>query len=343
MAAPAGVRSGRTHWRPPIRLPQRYLLPALICALVSVAGYFQATGINHLLESALMPELDLVLAQADRSDPSDLASASAVAHVSAQPIIKRNPFDSITGPLDAKPKGPEEAPKQTLDLSDPLGAPECDGVVVLATTESTDPEWSMAVVKGPGEPEGHVRRIGDSVAGRQIAYIGYNQRDLSPAVWFVNPTSLCQVALFDDEPPAKPKKKATKPKRSPRKRGRGPPPVPKEIAKKIQRVSATEFNVDRSAVDAILEQHAQLMKSARITPVKKGKEVVGIKLLRVKGNTLLGTLGFKHGDTLAKINGYDMTSPQKALQAYAKLRTASRIDVEIERGGKPMTVTYNIR
>ena len=103
---------------------------------------------------------------------------------------------------------------------------------------------------------------------------------------------------------------------------RGAPPVPAEIADKIQKISETEFQVDRSVVDKILENQAQLMRSARIVPEQKDGKIVGIRLFGIRPDTLLGTLGLQNGDRLEQINGFDMASPEKALEAYARLRTA---------------------
>jgi general secretion pathway protein C len=119
--------------------------------------------------------------------------------------------------------------------------------------------------------------------------------------------------------------------------------VPPEIAAKIHKVSDTEFNVERSVVDQILENQAEFMKSARIVPEKEGDKVVGIRLFGVRQDSLLGTLGLENGDRLQTINGFDMASPEKALEAYARLRTADRLTITVNRKGKPMNIDFNIK
>jgi general secretion pathway protein C len=42
-------------------------------------------------------------------------------------------------------------------------------------------------------------------------------------------------------------------------------------------------------------------------------------------------------------SGFDMASPEKALEAYARLRTADKLTVSINRGGKNMNLDYNIK
>ena len=119
--------------------------------------------------------------------------------------------------------------------------------------------------------------------------------------------------------------------------------MPDDIASKIQKVSANEFNVDRGVVDKILENQAELMKSARIVPEQKDGKTVGIRLFGLRPDTLLGTLGFQNGDRLETINGFNMASPEKALEAYARLRTAGNLTVKINRRGKPQTIDFNIK
>jgi general secretion pathway protein C len=100
----------------------------------------------------------------------------------------------------------------------------------------------------------------------------------------------------------------------------GETPVRTEIASKIQKVSANDFNVDRQVVDRILENPVELMKWVRIVPEQENGRIVGIRLLGIRPDTLLGMLGLENGDRLASINGFDLTSPETALEAYARPR-----------------------
>ena len=126
--------------------------------------------------------------------------------------------------------------------------------------------------------------------------------------------------------------------------GRGPPTVPADIASKIQKISETEYQIDRSVVDKILENQAELMKSARIVPEQKDGKVVGVRMFGIRPDTLLGTLGLQNGDRLESINGFNMASPEKALEAYARLRTASSLkNVKVNRRGQSMSIDYQIK
>ena len=51
----------------------------------------------------------------------------------------------------------------------------------------------------------------------------------------------------------------------------------------------------------------------------------------------------QNGDTIKAINGLDMSSPDKALEIYTKLRYASHLSVSVERRGENTTLDYSIR
>lgn len=312
--------------------------PFVVGSLLAVTAWLQASGISALVGASLVQ--DAPLAPARRFEPAPVAAAE---EPSAEPILARNPFDSVTGPLLAEPDG-ENPRKLRAQPIDPLGAPKCDGVRVDATTESLDPMWSIAIVQGPGEKRGRVRRVGDMVAGKKVAYIGFNPRERGPAVWLLGEGDgvLCQSLLFDEEPKPKAPPPKAKPKRAKTKQ-RTPPPLPKEIADKIERMSDTEFGVDRSVVDVVVRDYSKLLRGTVVKPVTKNGQVIGVRLSRTTPQSLLGRLGLKNGDVVRSINGFRLTGPEKALQAYARLRTASDIRVEVERGGKPMTIDLHVR
>jgi general secretion pathway protein C len=123
----------------------------------------------------------------------------------------------------------------------------------------------------------------------------------------------------------------------------GAKPVDPSISKGIQKVSPNEYNIDRAVVDKILENQADLMRQARIVPEQENGRVVGIRLYGVRADTLLGTLGMQNGDRLQTINGFEMASPEKALEAYARLRTADKLTISLNRNGQNMNIDYNIK
>ena len=326
----------------------RKYFPVLVLALLALAAYFEASGASELVGAAFIaPAPSGSAGQLGAHAPSTFAGR--VEQRSAEAIIDRNPFDSVTGPLNAKPiETPASTPKpEELSTKDPLHADPCEGITAFIITESTDRLWSVAALQGTGEPRPRMRRVGDDVAGKKVEYIGYNPAKNSPSVWLSGPGALCQTLLFRTAPPppapgAAPV--AAAPAEAPAApAGRGAPPVPPEIASKIQKISDTEFHIDHAVIDNILEHQAELMKSARIVPEQKDGKVLGIRLFGIRPDTLLGTLGIQNGDRLESINGFNMGSPEKALEAYARLRTATSLNVKVSRRGAPVSIDYAIK
>lgn len=310
---------------------------AVILALITIAAFYDAQGIMHFVGAGLVPD-DKMLSMPPLMARIAATPASASPHAtSAEPILSRNPFDSVTGPLNLPPpaESVDNAPPAP-DFSDPYNAPECDGVQVLVITASPDPDWSFAALSTTQDKsKSFLRRRGGDLAGKTVTFIGWDR------VWFTSGSQLCQARMFKSATPDA--GAATPAPTPPPVAAGGAPGVGDEIKKGIQKVSANEFNVDRGVVDKILENQAELMRQARIVPEQENGKVVGIRLFGVRPDTLLGTLGMENGDRLEKINGFDMTSPEKALEAYARLRTADHLTVSVNRRGAGMNLDYNIK
>ena len=97
----------------------RKYFPVVVGAFIALAAYFQAAGATRLFGAALYGTPPKARAAA-ASVPTGTVPARE--QRSAQAIIDRNPFDSVTGPLhpELKPVIPE--PQEVADTSDPLAA-----------------------------------------------------------------------------------------------------------------------------------------------------------------------------------------------------------------------------
>lgn len=307
----------------------------VVLPMTALAAFLGASGVTQIAGAALSVDAKQLAAPPTINKAIPMAAAGDHP-MSADPILARNPFDSVTGPLNrvAVADGGVGG-DQPVDTSDPYNAPTCDGVKILIIAQSADPAWSFAALSSGGpDAKSQLRRKGGDFGGKKVEYVSWDR------VWLSNNGALCQAQLFQPEAP--PKAAAAPPVASENTRG-GPPGVDPAISKGIQRVSATEFNIDRSVVDKILENQADLMKQARIVPEQENGKLVGIRLFGVRQDTLLGVLGMENGDRLQTINGFDMTSPEKALEAYARLRTADHLTVQINRKGANTNLDYNIK
>ncbi|XXT21179.1 type II secretion system protein GspC [Sorangium sp. So ce429] len=303
-------------------------LGVALCLMIALAACFQAAGIGHLVASSIAAPPSLPAIPRGASPAASLAQDHAT---SAALILSRNPFDSVSGPLDgrtASPVGPGAPPENR----DPYEDPACDSARALLIARADDPAWSFAAMTGSGG-EAVLRRQGDTFGGMTIHQVGWDR------VWLTTGGARCQAVLGSKlaqagAPGASP---TTGPAAAAPARRAAAPAVPPEIASKIRKISDTEFRVERSALGAILEQQSELMRSVRIAP-----EPGGIKLARIRSGSLLELLGLRTGDKLASINGFDISDASRALEAYARLTTASHIALSVTREGKPMTIDVHI-
>jgi len=302
----------------------KHYAPWIICLMLGIAAYFQAAGIGQLLVAAAISSGDP--AQRASSIDNHLPLRPSDRDRSAAAILERNPFDSVTGPLTAQEASPPSLDR-AASSADPNDDPPCDIARAVLIASADDPAWSFAVITGP-DGKNVLRRRGEEFYGGVVNFIS----DLR--VWLTGPSGVrCQLKLGAKPPPA-----MQPPVPSPG----GPKRPPPSLAGGIRQISAHEFDVDRSTVDALLANPGDLMKT-RVVPEKEGDRIVGLRLFGIRPNTVLGALGLENGDRLVSINGFEMNDPQKMLEAYSKLMRADRISAAVVRNGKPMTIDFNIK
>ena len=305
----------------------------VILPMIAVAALLNAQAVTQLVGIRLGPD-EKTLSTPPPIAKGAVASTSSARSTNPEPIIERNPFDHVTGSLKPPPAD-AVATTGPLDTNDPWNAPKCEGVKVLIIAASADPEWSFAAFSEGGKSI--MRRRGGEVSGKPVHFVGWDR------VWLQNGAALCQAGLFEIKDLPKAAASAAPPPVDAGPPGRGAKPLDADLAKGIQKVSPTEFNIDRGVVDKILENQAELMRQARIVPEQENGKTVGIRMFGIRPDTLLGTLGMENGDRLQTINGFDMASPEKALEAYARLRTADKLVISLNRRGTNMNIDYNIK
>ena len=121
----------------------------------------------------------------------------------------------------------------------------------------------------------------------------------------------------------------------------GPPSV--ALGNGIKATSENEYEVPRAEIDKTLSNLNDVAMQARIVPAFKDGVAQGFKLFSIRPDSIYTKIGIQNGDVLKRINGYDLNSPEKALEVYSKLKESARIDIEIERNGSNVRKTYNVR
>jgi hypothetical protein len=128
-----------------------------------------------------------------------------------------------------------------------------------------------------------------------------------------------------------------------------PPPEPEpeitdaELDAAIQVTDATHRVIKSGMLDRILANPMALAKGGRIVPAMKDGKPLGFKLYAIRPGSVYARLGFSNGDTLQRVNGFELTTADKALEVYTKVREAKLLTIELDRRGTPVTLTFVIK
>jgi general secretion pathway protein C len=120
------------------------------------------------------------------------------------------------------------------------------------------------------------------------------------------------------------------------------PSATDDLGASIRKTGENSYEVGQGEVDKALNNLAELSTQARIVPAFEGGKTVGFKLFSIRPGSLYSKIGLQNGDVITRINGYEMSSPEKGLEIYTKLKDSKSVTVDMKRRGKPMTLDYNI-
>jgi len=118
----------------------------------------------------------------------------------------------------------------------------------------------------------------------------------------------------------------------------------------IKKKNDTTYEIERAQWDKLVGTTTALAKGARVVPAIRNGKPIGFKIFGITPTSIYAKLGFLNGDTIQTIAGIDLTTADKALEVYAKIResmvdtkTVVVIVVAIERRGKQVTMTYTVK
>jgi hypothetical protein len=110
----------------------------------------------------------------------------------------------------------------------------------------------------------------------------------------------------------------------------------------IRKIDDTHYEVKASLVEHVLEDPLLITRTVRIVPNLKNNQQEGFKFYAIRLGSVWTRIGFMNGDTLRAINGFELTSAEKTLDAYKALREAKSLELELMRRGRPVTLWITI-
>lgn len=288
--------------------------------VVGICAAFGGRAAAHLIEGGFLAGDDMPAAT-HRAAPPPIAKAHGK---SGDEIVKRNVFCSGCAPIVAQPAvgGPQsnEPQKSSLQLE-----------LVSTMVCPSDETWSMAVIRdlSTKEKDPAMYNRGMSIASTGATVVSVVQK----RVYLRNAGRLEYLELDGTAPP--PPRVVS--------RVAAPPRGPNEPDLSGVSCNGPSCTIDRSLVDKLLQNTTMLATAARVVPSIKDGKPNGFKLYAIRPNSIFGKIGLQNGDTVKTINGMDMSSPDKALEVFTKLRNASHLTVQLERRGENTTLDYTIR
>lgn len=203
---------------------------------------------------------------------------------------------------------------------------------VRGTMVADRPEWSMAVVvrNDTHEPSVYNAQEGHNAIFDDAIIVAIRSREI-----VVRRRDHFERCLGEGDAPPAP---AVAPVAAAAEEGA---PASGEITG-VTKVSNTDYRVERAEVDRALSNLNEVATQARIVPSFKNGKANGFKMFSIKKGSIYDRIGLTNGDVIQKINGYDMNSPDRALEIYGKLRDATSLTIELTRGTANMTLNYAI-
>ena len=295
---------------------QRYSW-ALNLAAVLLGAYLAARTVNTIAATAIAPKPALV--QQAASTPQ--AAAVQRSELDADKVAKL--FDV---PLPKPPSAGEAAQEQQQSRGgwNPVPVRSSLHGTLVGTAIADPPQYSLVQLTNPDLNETQVYAIGDKYQGARI-YRVEKERVL---------IDNNGVNEYIDNSAAAPPNLGVSPV--------PPPPGQPGGGEGVRQVSDNQYVVAKSEINNALTNLSDLATKARIVPSFKNGVANGFKLFSIVPDSLYAKIGVQNGDVIRRINGYEMNSPDKALEIYQKLRDASRIEIELERRGETIRKTYSI-
>src|SRR6266568_4220734 len=251
-------------------------------------------------------------------------------------------------PLVTASEGAASRPKTPQNCADLNAAPVKSGLraQLVAGVVSDHPRSSIASILDLSARETRVYGVGDQLLGATLLSVERlrDERD-ALGTGFKVAVILCnngQKEYVDfDSGDGSGAATAAAP---PRSFGRGDEEAPAApgTSDGVKKLADNKYEVKKKFIDDTLSDLNKIATQARIVPSFKNGVANGFKLFSIQPGSLYSAIGIENGDVIQRINGYEMNSPDKALEVYQKLRESQNIKIEIERNGQTVTKDYKV-
>jgi general secretion pathway protein C len=292
---------------------------------VVACAVFAAKATSHIVEAKYLGDPEHAPKITPVAGPTP-APVAAVRSKDGGQFQSRNMFCSDCTPAVSTPSAdPSQAPLTALPIA------------LLATNIGPRPQDSYATIINSENQRQGAYSVGDQVPGAtgklkeiHFKYIDFENNGHTERLMLLGVTiSAAPTVAAAETPPTLPT-------------GDGDE-LQGAVDSGIKKIDDNNYEIDKSLVEKVLLNPMAVAKGARVVPSMKNGKPDGFKLYAIRPSSAFAKLGLANGDTLQSINGFELTSADKALEVYTKLREATSLEVEVTRRGKPVTLKYSIK
>lgn len=287
---------------------------------IALVAWLVARTVNLFIESSIAPSPST--GAATRA-PHKARQAETVATLDIDRLSR------LTGiQIPAEPVAVREPETPEVDPNAPPVKSSLR-VKLLGTLVAADSQWSFASVQDMTTQRSQTYMVGDRIQSAEVIDIERER---------VIVLNAGRKEFIDGQPGDGANIPVATPVAEPR-----PAVAANTVGSGIRAVSENEYEVPRSEIDRTLGNLNEVAMQARIVPAFKDGQAQGFKLFSIRPDSIYSKIGVQNGDVIKRINGFDMNSPEKALEVYSKLKEANNIVIELERNGSSIRKSYNIR
>ena len=279
--------------------------------LLALAAFFVATAISSVVRGRLDRagmEGGTAVSAPTRETTTDPLSAYL-------PIARRGLFAAAR---DDDPR-PRRSATTTAE----------SGELTLLGTGGAGPE-RFGILEDKKADKQLLVRLGDDLAGGEVVEIGWRRlvirRGPREEVFLVPP----DVGLDAGSK----RSRASRVKRASKKTA---------DSSRVRTLGDDRFLISRDEVDHQLENLSTLFTQMRAVPSMKDGATQGFRVFAIRRDSLFQQLGLRNNDVVQRINGVELTDPTRAMGLFEELKNETRLSVDVLRGGKPRTLSYEIR
>jgi len=311
--------------------------------LLFAAAWLGARTVNTVVGAVIRPRPEVDLSSIPAAPPK--AALPVALDVDAiYRLIGQQP------PRAPDPSAGPQAPPVPRNCEDPRAAPTKSDLrmQLVAGVIADRPRFSLATISDLATRETHVLGVGDELGAIRLLAVE-RVRDDHDATGngFRVVAIVCNGGtkeFLDFEPgtgapAAEAPNLGMAPVPPPRP---GAPAAPGAPLAGVRQLADNRYEVDRSTLEATLGDLNKVATQARIVPSFKNGTANGFKLFSIQPGSIYSSIGIENGDVVQRINGYEINSPEKALELYQKLRESGHVTIELERGGQVIKKEANI-